>query len=386
MTERLASHARPGVRRKLRAAALAVLLLPLCGCVPDYLEEAYGRRSGVWADSINGTSVLSRMIEDAGHKVRSVNRLYPRVGKADVMIWFCGDYNAPSPEARQWLSDWLLLADGAKTLVFVSRDYEAGALYWSEVQKQPPAGLKTTLAREERQSRSRFNSFRSAAPVTDSAADWFDLDRRNTTHSVKQLLGAFAEGVDASQVQIEHRSYLTPSDDAGFLLADGRGHPLVSEIVYSGEPWQANVEDSRLVMIENGSFLLNGALVNRQHRKLAGKLIDHLGPPRLSVVFLEGGSNPPVLADDPSAGPATGLRLLTVWPIGAVLAQVAALGVVYAAFRWPVFGRPRRLKEPSLTDFGRHIEAVGRLLVATRDRTYADAQLRAYFQATREKD
>ncbi|MEN1678093.1 MAG: hypothetical protein AAGJ46_00760 [Planctomycetota bacterium] len=363
-----------------------LLLLPLCGCFPGYLEEQYGRRSGVWSDSINGTAVLGKMIEKAGHKVRSVDRLYPKVGNADVIVWFCDDFGAPSAEARQWLDDWLLLSDEAKTLVFVTRDYEAGALYWSEMQKTAPAGLQKTLGNERRQSQTRFNQYRGGAPVTDAAGDWFTTDRRTTTRTIQQLSGPWAKGVDASKTQIEHRAYLTPSDEADFLLADERGHPLASEIVYSGESWQTNVKDSRVVMIENGAFLLNGALVNKEHRKLAGRLVDHLGPPKLNVVFLESDSDPPVLADDPSVGPASAFKHLTLWPIGAPIVQALALGVAYAAFRWPIFGRPRRGEEASLTDFGRHVEAVGRLLAATRDRTYADAQLRAYFQAAREKD
>lgn len=375
------SSSRPGARRHAgRAAVAAAVLVALSGCGVDQINEQYGSRGGFGGDSINGTSVLGQMFKNAGHRVRSVNRLYPRVQNADVIVWFSNSFEAPSPEAQAWLDDWLLNSDEGKTLIYVSRDYSAGELYWSTTKPLAPAGQKGEYAKRLRESRSWFSSHRSGAPVSADAYGWFSTDRRNSKRVVKQLAGPWAEGVDATKVTIEHRRYLTPDDSAEPLLADGQGRPLVSEIVYAPESWDWRGEDSRLVMVENGSFLLNATLVNKEHRKLAGRLVDRLGRPQRDVVFLESGSSPPVYDQDPSTSPPTGFGLFGLWPIGAVLAQLAALGLVMAAAAWPIFGTPRRSEQPALTDFGRHVQALGRLLAATRDRSYAYAQLRAYFQ------
>ncbi|MEM9186499.1 MAG: hypothetical protein AAGB00_08405 [Planctomycetota bacterium] len=380
------SSSRPGARRHAgRAAVAAAVLVTLSGCGVDQINEQYGSRGGFGGDSINGTSVLGQMFKNAGHRVRSVNRLYPRVQNADVIVWFSNSFEAPSPEAQAWLDDWLLNSDEGKTLIYVSRDYSAGELYWSTTKPLAPAGQKGEYAKRLRESRSWFSSHRSGAPVSADAYGWFSTDRRNSKRVVKQLAGPWAEGVDATKVTIEHRRYLTPDDSAEPLLADGQGRPLVSEIVYAPESWDWRGEDSRLVMVENGSFLLNATLVNKEHRKLAGRLVDHVGPADLEVAFLETGASPLILESDPSDSPPTGYRLLEVWPIGPVLAQVFGLGLVFLLASWPVFGRPRRLDAGSLTDFGRHVDALGRLLAATRDRAYAYAQLRAYFHAG-EKD
>lgn len=371
---------RPAAGPARLAALAAALLLTVAGCQSNYVNERYGSRSGFGGDGINGTAVLGAMIQDAGHRVRSVASLSPKVEKADVIVWFPTDYKAPDPDVQLWLEEWLIYNDEAKTLVYVSPDYHAGELYWSTTMTRAPAEQQSEFLKKQRESQSMFANQRSVAPTTADASGWFSSDRRNARTRVKQLRGPWASGVDASKARLEHRGYLTPADTADVLLADGAGHPLASEIVYEPESWQTQAEDSRLVIVENGSFLLNASLVNHEHRKLAGRLVDRLGRPQRDVVFLESGSSPPVYDQDPSTSPPTGFGLFGLWPIGAVLAQLAALGLVMAAAAWPIFGTPRRSEQPALTDFGRHVQALGRLLAATRDRSYAYAQLRAYFQ------
>ncbi|MEM8864627.1 MAG: hypothetical protein AAGF31_03670 [Planctomycetota bacterium] len=369
-----------GSRQTIRGLLAGLLLCFLTGCSDQYVNEQYGSRSGVGADSINGTTILGELFAKAGHRVRSVGRLYPKVGEADVIVWFPTDFQTPSQEAIGWFDDWLLYGEEGKTLIYVSPDYRAGEHYWSLTKVRAPAAQQGEYNKKLRESKQDFTSWRSSAPAGEAVSSWFTPDRRNQTQTVTQLRGPWAENVDAGEIAIEHRRYLTPDNQAEPLLTAGDGHPLVSQIVCAPEEWDWRNGDSRLVMIENGSFLLNASLVNKEHRKLAGRLVDHVGPPKLDVVFLQSRSDPLVLESDPSDSPPTGLRLFAIWPIGAVLAQLAALGLIYATARWPIFGTPRRSEQPSLTDFGRHVTALGRLLAGTRDRAYAYAQLRTYFQ------
>ncbi|MEM6798286.1 MAG: hypothetical protein AAF589_02115 [Planctomycetota bacterium] len=382
-----AGNTRAGMPIAYRLFALAALAMLSAGCsVPDYLNEVYGMRSRGGADSVNGTAVLAEMFEAAGHDVRSWRLMSPSLEKADVIVWFPDDFETPSADAIVWLEEWLFYNDSAKTLIFVSRDYDAGELYWRSAKPMSPAPQQPEFAKRLGSSKASFAQQRGSAPAGELCSDWFTLDRRNPKRKVKGLAGPWASGVDASKAAIEHRRFVQPGDEADILLADGKGHALVSEVIYEFEDnyWNnpaPDAGDSRIIVVENGSFLLNAALINHEHRKLAGKLVDHVGQPELDVVFLESDASPLVQDEDPSEGPPTGFRLFGVWPIGGVLAQLAALGLVFAAARWPIFGVPRKLDQPSLTDFGRHVTALGRLLAATRDRAYAYAQLRAYFQA-----
>ena len=68
-------------------------------------------------------------------------------------------------------------------------------------------------------------------------------------------------------------------------------------------------DESQLIVVANGSFLLNLPLVNHEHRKLAGKLIDAVGPPGQTVVFLESFAGGPPISDDPSGGMPTGAEI-----------------------------------------------------------------------------
>ena len=136
-------------------------------------------------------------------------------------------------------------------------------------------------------------------------------------------------------------------------------------------------------MVANGSFLLNAMLVNHEHRKLAGKLIDCLGAAKQRVVFLESGPGGPPLYDQEPAGESTGVEIFHAWPTNWILLHLAAAGIVFCFARWPVFGRPREPEREAVADFGKHIDALAELLARSRDRTYAMARLLHYQQATR---
>src|SRR5690606_31970976 len=91
----------------------------------------------------------------------------------------------------------------------------------------------------------------------------------------------------------------------------------------------------------------------------------------------------PIRDEDPTVQNPTGLALFRVWPIGAVLTQLAALGIVFALLKWPIFGIPKRLARASATDFNSHVAALGRLLAGGRNRAYAIGLLMLYRQSLR---
>lgn len=374
-------------RGMLGALALACLALAALGCQPRDIQTGYGSRSGYGGNSVNGTSVFSSMIQQAGHRVRSWPVLSPSLAKADVVVWFPTSSDAPSPDAVAWMEDWLSNSFDqdtwqrqARTLVVVGRQYDAEKLYWQNVQSRAPAGLAPEYKRRLQRARTA-----KLPPPTGKlpaeAGAWYSVRKPKPQEAVTQFAGPWAEGLDAGQATVTHGASIHPSGWLDTLLADGNGHPLVSHGGYgTDEPWQDyNTGGSRLLVIENGSFLLNAPLVNKENRKLAGKVVEYLGRPRKNVVFLESDAAPQVRDVDPNTGPPTGFQLFNIWPIGAILAQAAALGLVYALWRFPIFGVPRQLERPALTDFSRHVGAVGRLLAATRDRAYAKGLIQQYF-------
>ncbi|WP_425396373.1 DUF4350 domain-containing protein [Aeoliella sp.] len=366
---------------------LLASLLVATGCT-DYVPSTYGQRGGIGATSLNGTRVLAEMFEEAGHRVRSWRYLSPKVKNFDVIVWFPDDFNAPSPEVEYWLTEWLTTDSedgGQRVLIYVGRDYDAAPDYWQHMQGKAPQGLNAEYKRRLSEARADALAQRPRPLTRTETEDWFTLDAKNKQTKVKQLTGDWAQGIDSSKIDISRRNRVVPRDrHYEPLLSDEADNLIVSELAYDGGYLSGPMPVGRVIMVENGSWLLNSRLVNHEHRKLAGRLIDDIGPPRRNVLFLESGTNgPPIRDEDPSAGMPTGLELFRVWPIGAVLTQLAALGVVVSMMLWPIFGIPKRLERKSLSDFGSHVAAVGRMLANARNRAHAIGLLMLYRQSLR---
>lgn len=355
------------------AYALAAALLLLSGCVQEELRTEHGQSSGVGGGSVNGLGVLANMLEQADWKVSAWMMLSPKLERADVIVWAPDDFEAPSEDVQYWLDNWLY--EPGKTLVYIGRDYDAAPAYWAEAVKLAPAESKAWYGDKELQAINEQNAQTPTKLSNEEAPGWFRLDPTQPEARVSKLGGPWARGVDAKQASIWRRTRLIPvTENLGEevsikpLLTDGGGDSLVVEATI---PTREGATPARMIFIENGSFLVNAALVNKENRKLSARLIERLGTPG-RVVFLESGRGGPSIHDqDPTPTPPSGLALLGVWPIGATLAQLGLLGLVVAMVRWPILGVPRRLPAESLTDFSEHVSALGRLLAATKDRSYA---------------
>jgi hypothetical protein len=360
-------------------ASYFILLLLLCSGCETRVETNYGSRHGPGpTESVNGTAVLGDMFQRAGHKVYSWHYLSPRLKeRADCIVWLPDDYKPPAANVRQWLEGWMRAKPG-RTLIYVGRDFDAGPDYWKKVAPGAPVAQATLIQSEISFEKGRISGARAALPKNEDCG-WFTLDSTVKSRQLKTLKGepAWLDGIDPAKTEITLESRLDPPTEANVLLASDE------DVLVSSTPWQG----SRLIVVANGSFLLNEPLVNHEHRKLAGKLIDEIGPPGQKVVFLESGSGgPPIRDKDPTLGSPTGLEIFNLWPTNWILLHLAAVGVIFCFVRWPIFGRPRRLKRVAESDFGRHIAAEAELLKRSGDRTYATARLLHYRQAVGEME
>jgi hypothetical protein len=302
--------------------------------------------------------------------VTTWSTLSPSLAEADTIVWAPDNFQPPGPAVRKWFEDWL--ARGDRTLIYIGRDYDAGPAYWSKVQPLAPANQAAEVAARLQDAQSKAALDRSELPIG-ADCEWFSTEP-TTSRTVKSLTGTWSAGIDVQKAEIEIQSGVVPAARAEVLLASG-DDVLVSQDDSAGP-------GSRLIVVANGSFLLNLPLVNHEHRKLAGKLIDSSGPPG-SVVFLASGrEDPQVLDKDPVAEAPTGVEAFTIWPINYVLLHLAVVGLLLVFARWPIFGLARSLAGEPLADFGRHVKALGELLKNTGDRAFAQARLKQYHQAT----
>ena len=138
---------------------------------------------------------------------------------------------------------------------------------------------------------------------------------------------------------------------------------------------------SKVVVVSNASIVSNVGMLGVGQRRIAERLIERFS--RGGVGFISGSGDPLVRASGSEMEEQKGFEMLTVWPLnvltihGAVAAMVAIL-----AFS-PIFGRPKRLRGASTSDFGEHVQAVGELIRGTGDVQYAKRTISKYFRVVR---
>ncbi len=413
------------VARSVWWAVMAVLL-PAAGCTQQ-IETEYGHSRGLGAAaSVNGTAVLSRMFEQAGHKVYVWRTLSPRLHKrADCIVWFTRSCASPSEEVREWLEEWLIEEPG-RSLILVLRDYDAEAAYWEKIQPLAPAEQQAEVAARLKDAKQEQAFWRITPPLD---AEWFQVQKAETSGRATSLSGeqSWLEGINPARTEIEVRNRLVPGYEAAKLSPDrlsqaerpgGIGLPTVSGTGSKNVPpdlsgqverpggtelptvsgtgsktllacehgalvTRESWEGSQAIVVANGSFLLNLPLVNHEHRKLAARLIAQIGPAPQRVAFLESyWGEPPIRDKDPSNAPPTGLEILSVWPTNWILLHLIAAGLVFCFSRWPIFGLPRDPDPEPLSDLGKHVAAVAEHLKKTGQRDFAHAAHLRYKQTS----
>ncbi len=345
----------------------------------EVLNFEYGKRHGPQAtDSVNGTNILARIFDGRGFDVTTWRRLSPDLTEFDIVVWFPDSFRPPSLEERDWFENWFLNKP-FRTLVYVGRDYDALTAYIEMMSKNSAGEEQSRMQELLDKAKAKHTKDRIAIP-SDEDVSWFRLRRGGAKRKVQSLQGEWADDVYGLKTWIEIQSQITPlpNRDTKVLLRSGQSDVLAMEI--TDDAWGYG---SKIIVVTNGSFLLNVALVNHEHRKLAAKLVDRCGQPR-DVVFLESGSQgAPIYEDEPKGEAPTWEAMATTWPFGAILMQCAVLGIIVCFAVAPIFGTPRELRSEGQTDFGNHIDALGRMLSRIQNRSYAQSQLNYYHDKVR---
>ena len=351
----------------------------------EELPAAYGRRRGSTelVRSVNGTSVLAEMFRAADHRVTTFSRLSPRLKDFSTIVWAPDDFAPPTTEQREFLEEWLAGGDGLRTVVYIGRDYDAAVAYWEEVRPKAPPEDAAEIQRRLATAKADYSQARAKMPAKQYAR-WFTTKRDGQPREVRTLAGPWSDRIDASKCEITLRGRLevpqtadaAPSDPAipeNFepLLAS-KGDVLAMRVTDS--EWESWKGEGQVIVLVNGSWVLNYPLVNHEHRKLAARLVNECGDLG-KVAFVESGpGGPSVLEREPTSGE----EPWPPYPLNAILVHLVVLGIVFCLARFPIFGRPRDLPSEPAADFGKHVAALGELLARSQDRNYAQARLAHY--------
>ncbi len=256
-----------------------VVATSLMGCGDSSIETSYGRSRGV---SVNGIGTFMELLRQRGHPTKPALRLTPELEVwADVLVRFTPDTGGLRNMEAAWYSRWLQGRPG-RLLVYVLNDYSAEVDYWDEL-------LKTTLTVTDHQRATTKRNLASSKPkirpfstkakakpknpwdeVDDGPADpavWFEAVEGNGPGTAKTLEAPWSEGVDASKAAIYlSRHFKIPDENPPEILLEADGKALAIA-------WSLH-QGGQVLVIANGSFLLNGTLLNKARRPLTERVLD----------------------------------------------------------------------------------------------------------------
>lgn len=342
----------------------------VAGCRKPDLNTQYGKIAGrAGSDSVNGTSVFAEMFEESGFTVKRRQKISPRIDRFGTIVWFPNDYSCPSPEAVAALNEWLA-GNAGRTLIYVGRDYDSRGDYLTEVMHDAPVEQKEELLRQKAEGtyiqvrRSEISgefSFGQEVffPESDlNECEWFEkirVKRRKTS----SLSGSLATGLVPGKAQIELSTLLSPGNDddlgSSETLLEADGNSFVTKLTIG-----ASELKNSLIVVSNGSFLLNYALVNREHRRLASNLIDQCESAG-GVLFLESGPRGIEVSDSDTTNH-NNWAWIAQPPLRYIVPHFLLWCVLYCFVYFPIFGRPKRIKKRNTSTFRTHVNAMGKLL------------------------
>ncbi len=419
-----------------------VALISGCGnIIPEV--EPYGAVKGIDANrSPNGLGIHREMWETAGARVLFPQKLSPRLETFDVIVLVGKTHGPPGMEARRWLEDWLATEPG-RTVVYFGRDFSANVYYRQQTlddlsKEQRKAAAERLGQAQALELRKRIEE---VAESTFCRWFYFDAQAQHAVFTAADLRGAWADdlvdldgqwpvGITLREPESRWQSRVpswisnppTPSEsdlspqnnaatdqqsdeaitfrstwslselatqqiwdeefqdlpDFETLLLTSDGRPLVFRLSDSSK-----FPDSQLLVSTNGAPFLNASLVSPLHRTVGARLIEECLP-ATRVALLAYDDRGLTISTAPEVDKRmAGLEVLTTWPLSAITMPAALLGIVVCAVLLPILGRAKRLPPRSTSDFGLHVDALGRMLQDTGDDAYARKTIADYFRQVR---
>ena len=398
------------VRRSRRLVFLIFGLLLAAGCGrSEKLVTEYGKVAGdLGGTSVNGTGVLLEMFRDRGSAVKRFRKISPQLEKYDTVVWFPDETDYPQIEVTEALEDWLR-SGYYRTLIYVGRDFDAELDYLQQAIQSPTVKNREEMLRRLAEAKLRQDQRRSEYLVDreTKSCRWFE-HQPLTRRKANQVTGQWAENVNNKLTNIEFATVLGPPQK---LLDESWNEvqPLVTtdgiDFAYSigeAEDSQANghqINENKIIIVSNGSFLLNYGLVNHEHRKLASAMIDECQF-QSNVVFLESGPGGISVSDKDSTSN-NAWAWISEPPLRYIVPHFLLWGLLFCFAYFPIFGRPRR-RLPTRSNssenptpftstisqadinpantFRSHIVAMGKLLQRTQQPVRAAEKIRQYHE------
>ncbi|MFO1063365.1 MAG: hypothetical protein U0892_05810 [Pirellulales bacterium] len=391
-------------------------------------STSYGIVDGSAKDTgINGLGAFQKMLTANGSRCLTATRLSRRLDRMDAIILVGRTMDPPGIGARDWLEEWL--AGGKnRTVIYFGRDFDAEEFYRENTLRNASDEDRGVLELDLALLQSKNASERNQEASKDTFCRWFYLRSNVVRKDVKQFSGPWARDIDSGKWVWPVRTWLEPprkslqktvptfatgspwmnpiatgsqnsfrsdwseteidgttkwdaewdkAPDFQVLLADQQGGALVTKLT------DRRYQGGKIIVVANGYPFLNGSLVATPARQTAAKLVNELAGAK-KVVFIPYEQYGLIISqvDEDLEGP-VGMAFFTVWPMSMITMHGALLGIIICMVLIPILGRPQRAKRVSLSNFGHHVEAGGKILERTGDESFALKAIAGYMTQVR---
>ena len=319
------------------------------------------------------------MLRQRGHEVRPAIRLTEELSEwAQGIVRFAPYPGPPEEKEAEWYRQWLA-GDHQRWLIYVVRDFDTQVEYWTQVRdgisktadperyneaeaKRVAAAIETTSPPDKAE-----NSQPKKPKPTGNPHDWFKTEAVSPAPKIcTKLEGPWAKDIDAAAAGLSLHDAVISDDRSVLLSSEGKPLVLDKSAVFAGN----------ILIIANGSFLLNEALVKPARRPLALRVAEWPDRELQQIAMLESSY---VTSDEEETTTLWKLieRMLSFrW----VAIQMAIAGVFAALARAPRLGRPRPDPPSGADRPAAHAEALGALLARGRATTESIELLERYRQ------
>lgn len=331
--------------------------------------------------SLNGLGLHRELWEAAGARVVTPQRLSPRLENVQVVVLVGQTFAPPDQTARQWLEEWLA-ADTGRTVIYFGRDFNADVEYRRQTLADLPSdkrqrGAELLAIREAQELLLRLQQL-----SEDAFEDWFDLDTHQLPLNYERFAGSwFAQAPELNELPgswpVRTRLRPPPAAEAELLLTGDDGLPLVYRLQNS------NYAGSQILVVTNGAPLLNGSLMLPLQQRLGELLVEAALPAERVALIAYDSAGLSISDVAETDGRGAGLEMLTVWPLSGITMPAALLGIIVCAAWLPILGRPQKPRTRQVSDFGLHIDALGRMLHEARDLPHAQQAISDYYRQVR---
>ncbi|MFT5302120.1 MAG: hypothetical protein ACI87E_002027 [Mariniblastus sp.] len=360
---------------RLLLIAVVALFVGCQGKQPAQLNTQYGKISGSQGvSSLNGVSVFADMFAQRGYKVKRRTKISPRIYQYDTIVWCPDSYSCPSEEAVLALNDWLFSGNN-RTLIYVGRNYETRTDYLTAVKDSSPIDQREEFLRQ----------IAEAKIDQDNDDDQFEFDwLYSKLTSCEWFEQVETDRAKANTITNQNGETILANIEISTLLQPISDDPMWDSetwIEADGQPFASKLTDDyygngSIFVISNGSFLLNYALIDSEHRRMATALIDETNPTG-NVIFLESGPREIMVSESDTTNH-NQWAWISRAPLRYIVPHFLMWGLLFCFVFFPVFGRPRRVKAKSTSDFRSHINATSKLLERDGHQNQALQTIRDY--------